>query len=66
LSRDSWFVNNTEIINGKRVPKKSIYRSNDFSNLNPAQKEYYNTIVNLKKEVVSFLPQGNKLNLKAV
>lgn len=51
-----WFDTNTEIVNGQRKPKASIYTNKKFRDLNSAQKEFYNTIMEIKKELDSYLP----------
>lgn len=66
LEAQEWYMNNTEEIDGIRVPKKSIYGSNAFDKLNKAQKAYYDEVMTAKKELDALLPQGSKLNYKAV
>lgn len=54
--RRRWYDENTEIVNGERKPKLSIYENKDFARLNSAQKRYYNTIMGIKSQLDSFLP----------
>lgn len=54
--RKAWYNENTEIVDGKRKPKQSIYVSERFKNLNQAQREFYDTIMEIKTELDSFLP----------
>ena len=54
--RKAWYNENTEIVDGKRKPKQSIYVSERFRNLNQAQREFYDTIMEIKTELDSFLP----------
>ena len=54
--RQAWFDANTEVVNGKRQPKMSIYGSKAYKNLNTAQKEYYNKIMDIKAKLDSYLP----------
>lgn len=55
--RQAWFDANMEIVNGKRVPKMSIYGNKQYQGLNKAQKEYYDTIMNIKSQLDSYLPE---------
>ena len=54
--KKAWYNENTEIVDGKRKPKQSIYVSERFKNLNQAQREFYDTIMEIKTELDSFLP----------
>lgn len=54
--RQAWFDANMEIVNGKKQPKVSIYGNKAYQNLNPAQKEYYNKIMEIKAKLDSYLP----------
>lgn len=54
--RKEWYETNTEIVDGKKVPKQSIYDNPVFTNLNEAQKEYYNTVMSIKAKLDSYLP----------
>lgn len=54
--RQSWYSANTELVNGIRVPKKSLYTFERYSNLNEAQIKYYNTIMRIKEDLDSYLP----------
>lgn len=54
----AWFEANTEIIDEKRYPKKSIYRNTQYENMNAAQKEFYKTIMDIKQELDSYLPEN--------
>ena len=56
--RSEWFRVNMEKIDGKSVPKKSIYNNPKFNNLTVAQKEFYNTIMAIKQELDSYLPDN--------
>lgn len=56
--RRNWIEENTEVVNGIRKPKNSIYRNTDFERLNSAQKEYYDTIMNIKSSLDSYLPDS--------
>lgn len=56
--RNAWFAANMETINGTRRPKKSIYGSKEFNSLNDAQKEFWNTVMNIKAKLDAFLPTG--------
>ena len=55
--RQAWFDANMEIVNGKKQPKLSIYGNPQYQRLNPAQKEYYDTVMNIKSELDSYLPE---------
>lgn len=46
-----WFNEHTEKVNGKSMPKKSMYRNPLFNNLSAAQKKYYDTVISLKEEL---------------
>lgn len=54
--RRSWFADNMEEVNGVNMPKKSKYGSKEFQNLSDAQKKYWNTIMDIKAELDSHLP----------
>lgn len=55
--RREWYRKNTEIDdNGLTVPDSKIYKSKQFENLNPAQLEYYNKVMEIKKLLDSFIP----------
>lgn len=54
--RQEWFNNNMETINGKKQPKLSIYGSKQYQSLNSVQKEYYDTIMDIKAKLDSYLP----------
>lgn len=51
-----WIRSNNETVNGKRLPKASLYANKEFSNLSSAQKEYYNTVLTIKSKLDSYLP----------
>ena len=55
--RQAWFNANMEIVNGKKVPKMSIYSNKQYQRLNAAQKEYYDTVMNIKSQLDSYLPE---------
>ncbi len=55
--RQAWFDANMEIVNGKKVPKVSIYGNKQYQRLNAAQKEYYDTVMNIKSQLDSYLPE---------
>lgn len=50
----------------ERVPKKSIYPSNALDRLTPAQREYYNSMIEFKKSIDSLLPAIYTQTHKAV
>lgn len=55
--RQAWFDANIEIVNGKKVPKMSIYGNKQYQGLNKTQKEYYDTVMNIKSQLDSYLPE---------
>lgn len=55
--RQAWFDVNMEVVNGKKVPKMSIYGNKQYQRLNAAQKEYYDTVMNIKSQLDSYLPE---------
>lgn len=55
--RQAWSDANMEIVNGKKVPKMSIYGNKQYQGLNKAQKEYYDTVMNIKSKLDSYLPE---------
>ena len=55
--RQAWFDANMEVVNGKKQPKLSIYGNPQYQRLTPAQKEYYDTVMNIKSELDSYLPE---------
>lgn len=56
--RKAWFEENLELVDGKRVPKKSLYGSKEFAKLNTAQREYYNKIMEIKASLDALLPEN--------
>lgn len=56
--RSKWYKENTEIVNGQRVPKMSIYGNKDFMNLTQAQKDYYQKIMEIRETLLSYLPEN--------
>lgn len=54
--RQAWFDANMEMVNDKKVPKLSIYGNRDFRNLSQAQREYYDTVMRIKAQLDSYLP----------
>lgn len=54
--RKAWFDANMEVVDDKRQPKMSIYASMEYRKLNKAQKEYYNTIMDIKAKLDALLP----------
>lgn len=55
--RQAWFDANMEVVNGKKQPKMSIYGSKQYQSLNAAQKEYYDTVMDIKAQLDSYLPE---------
>ena len=55
--RQAWFSANMEVVDGKKVPKLSIYGNKVYQNLSSAQKEYYNKIMVIKAKLDSYLPE---------
>lgn len=54
--RQAWSDANMEVVNGKKVPKMSIYASKEFRNLSSAQRGYYDTVMAIKSQLDSYLP----------
>lgn len=58
-----WFNENMETVDGVRQPKRSIYESEAYRKLNKAQREYFNTIMDIKARLDDLLPDKyTKLN----
>ena len=55
--RKAWFDANMEIVGRVRRPKMSLYGSKEFSKLSTAQREYYDTIMGIKAQLDSYLPE---------
>ena len=52
-----------ETVDGVRQPKRSIYESMEFRKLNKAQRDYYNTVMDIKAKLDALLPDKyTKLN----
>ena len=47
-------------------PKRSLYPSNEYDNLIPAQKDYYDAMIDLKMELDAFIPSSYVKTYKAV
>lgn len=56
--RRAWFNDNMEIVNGRKQPKISIYGNKVYQNLNAAQREYYDKIMEIKSKLDSYLPDN--------
>ena len=56
--KEAWFDANMETVNNQRRPKLSIYASEAYKNLKPAQKEFYKTVLDIKAELDSYLPEN--------
>lgn len=54
--RQAWFDANMEIVDGKKIPKLSIYGNKAFQNLNAAQRAYYDEVMEIKSKLDSYLP----------
>lgn len=54
--RQAWFDANMEVVNGRKVPKLSIYGNKAFQNLNATQKRYYDEVMGIKSKLDSYLP----------
>lgn len=62
----AWFDANMEKVDGKKQPKMSIYGNKQYQNLNDAQKKYYNTIMDIKAQLDSYLPENYTSLINAV
>lgn len=57
--RKKWVKDHTEDIgDGNWRPKKSLYTNKAYTNLNTAQKEYYDGFMKIKAKLDSYLPVG--------
>lgn len=54
--RQAWFDANMEMRDGRKQPKLSIYGNTQYTSMNAAQKKYYDTILNIKSRLDSYLP----------
>lgn len=61
-----WIKNNMERVDGKMVPKLSLYTNSKFNQLSNAQKEYYNIVMDVKAKLDSYLPEKSTNLLNAV
>lgn len=63
-----WYADNVETIEGMKQPKKSIYGNKDFENLTPAQREYYDEVMEIKEELDEMLPPSKieRYNIVAI
>lgn len=57
IERSKWFNENTEPVEGKRVPKKSLYKG-AYWDLSTAQRDYYDAMMAIKEELEEYLPEG--------
>lgn len=64
--RQAWFDANMETVDGKRQLRKSIYGNKVYQNLNAAQKEFYNKVMDIKARLDAFLPEHATTLLNAV
>ena len=60
--RKKWFAENFETVDGVHRPKISIYSSEAFKKLTPAQREFYDKFMKIKKSLDSYLPNAKLLN----
>lgn len=56
--RKEWFEANMEVVNGIKRPKLSMYESKEFKALNSAQREFYNSIMEIKADLDALLPEN--------
>ena len=42
------------------TPNRSIYPSESFNSWNKQQRDFYDTILNLKKELMNYLPENQR------
>lgn len=56
-AKRAWYEANLEVVNGKRQPKMSLYASQKYKSMNQAQREFYDTIMEIKSELDSYLPE---------
>lgn len=70
-----WTMNHTEVVvtykDGsftmkERLPKASEFKSNALSNLTAAQREYYDEMLQIKKEMLALLPSKNRHLYRAI
>ena len=52
-----WYSKNLETVGNKRMPAMSIYGNKQYQRLNAAQKEYYDTVMSIKAQLDSYLPE---------
>ena len=52
-----WYSKNLETVGNKRMPAMSIYGNKQYQSLNDAQKEYYDTVMDIKAQLDSYLPE---------
>lgn len=67
----NWVFKNTELVtwskySKERLPKKELYPSNALDNLNQAQRDYYDNMIALKKEIEVYIPNKNTHLYRAV
>mgnify|MGYP000100838741 CR=1 FL=1 len=55
--KKAWFSANREYVDGVWKPKRSLYESTEFRKLNKAQREYYDTIMDIKAKLDALLPE---------
>lgn len=55
---NQWYEINTEIVDNKRVPKKSLYTSETYKNLSQIQKDYYRKVMDIKAKLDAYLPDN--------
>lgn len=56
-AKRAWYEANLEVVNGRRQPRMSLYASDKFRSMNQAQREFYDTIMEIKAELDSYLPE---------
>jgi hypothetical protein len=54
---DKWELENTEVINGVPVPKRSLYPSAAYEAMNDAQRKYLDTVIKIKRKKDKQLPK---------
>lgn len=55
--RQAWFDANMEMRDGRKQPRLSIYGNPQYIGLNAAQRKYYDTILDIKSRLDSYLPE---------
>lgn len=64
--REAWVADNTEVIDGLKIPKMIRYKNDAYSRLSAPQREYYDAFMRMKKGYDDMIPPGYTSGTNAI